>query len=96
MDRHTNHRDQNEPAIRATYHKVGVKTYLLQGGPGMADLLCVATGRIFLVEVKTSSKGRLSPDQVIFRDEMHHSQVGYYMVWDADSALDALAIEQVK
>ena len=96
FDRHIDHRDENEPAIRAIYHKLGVQTFQIKGEAGIADLMCVAHGYIFLVEVKVSAKARLTPAQQAFRDKIHASCCGYYVVYDTDSALAALAIEQAK
>ena len=88
-------RDSNEAAIRAVLHKAAVITWPLSG-EGIPDLLCLTGHHIFLMEIKRDSKALLTPAQIEFRDVMVHHNAGYYVVWDADTALMALRDEMAR
>ena len=92
-NRHHNHRDLVEPAIRAVLHKAGVQTFLLTGEAGVPDLLCLLQNKLFLLEVKRDSKAPLRDAQAQFKLKMDRNHAPYYIVWDADTALEALRLE---
>ena len=58
--------------------------------PGFADLIVLCDGRVLFLELK-SLKGRLSPDQEVFRDAVLAQGFGWALVRSVDDALDALA-----
>ena len=92
LNRYDPKRDGNEPAIRAVLRKAHVQTWQLSG-EGIPDLLCLVGHHLFLMEVKAAKSAPLTEPQKLFRDIMIHANAGYYVVWDADGALDALRLE---
>ena len=58
--------------------------------PGFADLIVLCDGRVLFLELK-SLKGRLSPDQEVFRDAVLAQGFGWALVRSVDDALGALA-----
>lgn len=66
LNRNAARRDKNERALIDCFAQLGVYTHRLSGA-GLPDLLCGYRGRWCLVEVKTS-RGRLEPAQLAFRD----------------------------
>ena len=48
-------------------------------GKGFPDLCMVRGDRVVFMELKTM-KGRLSPDQVSWRDELYHGPTEWYLV----------------
>lgn len=60
----------------------------ITGSPGWPDLAMVRDGRLILAELK-SEKGRLSPDQEAWRDELRQTQAEYY-VWRPSSWEDVV------
>ncbi|QCO55557.1 VRR-NUC domain-containing protein [Pseudorhodobacter turbinis] len=58
--------------------------------PGFADLLVISEGRVLFLEVK-SAKGRLRPEQDVFRDTVLTQGFGWALVRSVDDALAALA-----
>lgn len=57
---------------------------------GFADLLVMSEGRVLFLEVK-SAKGRLRPEQDVFRDTVLAQSFGWALVRSVDDALAALA-----
>ncbi len=58
--------------------------------PGFADLMVLCEGRVLFLELK-APKGRLSDDQVVFRDAVLAQGFGWALVRSLDEALGALA-----
>ena len=58
--------------------------------PGFADLMVLCDSRVLFLELK-SLKGRLSPDQEVFRDAVLAQGFGWALVRSVDDALGALA-----
>ena len=58
--------------------------------PGFADLIVLCDGRVLFLELK-SAKGRLSPAQVAFRDDVLALGFCWALVRNLDDALGALA-----
>ncbi len=58
--------------------------------PGFADLMVLCDGRVLFLELK-APKGRLSDDQVAFRDAVRAQGFGWALVRSLDDALSALA-----
>lgn len=58
--------------------------------PGFADLMVLCDGRVLFLELK-SLKGKLSPDQEVFRDAVLAQDHGWALVRSLDDALGALA-----
>ncbi len=58
--------------------------------PGFADLMVLCDGRVLFLELK-SLKGKLSPEQEVFRDAMLAQGHGWALVRTLDDALGALA-----
>ena len=85
-------RDSTEKAIRAVLHKTGVKTWALSG-EGIPDLLCLIGHRLILLEIKRDSKAPLTKPQLEFQAIMKHHNAAYYVVWDPDTALEAVKLE---
>jgi len=57
---------------------------------GFADLMVLSGGRVLFLELK-SPRGRLSPEQVAFRDAVQAQGFGWALVRSLDDALGALA-----
>ena len=58
--------------------------------PGFADLIVLCDGRVLFLELK-SLKGKLSPDQEVFRDAVLAQGHAWALVRSLDDALGALA-----
>jgi hypothetical protein len=62
LSRRNPRRDANEPAIVKALEKVGALVKRISAA-GVADLLVLYKGRIFLLEVKMPKTGRMTPAQ---------------------------------
>ena len=74
-------RDQNEGEIVAALRQVGAQVEILSG-KGVCDLLVLHRGRLFLLEIKTSS-GRTTAAQ------QHRSRLGWPVI-EARTVIEAL------
>lgn len=68
--RNKNHRDKNEKEIIRALERCGasVQRLCVPTAKGVPDLLVGIQSSNYLIEVKTE-KGKLSPDQIKFKDE---------------------------
>lgn len=62
-------RDSNHKDITQALEKIGCSVYdASEVGGGFPDIVVGRAGRCFLLEIKSSPKSKLRPEQIAFRD----------------------------
>ena len=66
----------------------------VQGHKGFPDLVLARRGRVIFAELKTG-RGRLSEDQILWRDAMSGGQAAEYAGWKIWRPMDWAHIERI-
>jgi hypothetical protein len=84
--------DLNQSEIVSALRSVGVTVHITsQVGNGFPDLVCGVFGKNFLIEVKNpDTRGKLSTEQLIFRDKWKGK---VHVVNSVDDALRVIGVE---
>lgn len=76
-----------DPNLNGGYGGYRSNPYTMKGVP---DIVCIINGMFVGFEVKTT-KGRVSPDQLLFKKRCERAGGIYHVVRSADEALKLLA-----